>query len=137
MAYWLVKSEPSSFSWSQQEAVGVEPWTGVRNAAARQNLAAMRAGERALFYHSTEGRECVGIVEIAREAYPDPTDATGRWLAVDMRAVAPLPRPVPLAALKADPSFADMPLVRLSRLSVSPVSDTHWQAILDLGGYAR
>ncbi len=94
MAYWLVKSEPSSFSWSQQEAVGVEPWTGVRNAAARQNLAAMRAGERALFYHSTEGRECVGIVEIAREAYPDPTDATGRWLAVDMRAVAPLPRPI-------------------------------------------
>ncbi len=134
MAGWLVKSEPDAFSWAQQVAVGVEPWTGVRNALARRHLADMRLGDRALFYHSGQGRECVGVVAVAREAYPDPTDETGRWLCVDMRAVQPLPRPVSLAQLKADPFFADLMLLRQSRLSVSPVGDAHWKRILELGG---
>ena len=133
-AFWLVKSEPDAFSWAQQAAAGVEPWTGVRNALARLHLQAMRLGDRALFYHSNEGRACVGIVEVAREAYPDPTDETGRWVAVDMRAVAPLPRPVTLAQLKTDPVFADLALLRHSRLSVSPVSEAHWRRILAMGG---
>lgn len=134
MATWLVKSEPGAFSWAQQVAAGVEPWTGVRNALARRHLAAMRLGERALFYHSGQGRECVGVVEVAREAYPDPADESGRWLGVDMRAVGPLPRPVPLAQLKADPFFVGLALLRQSRLSVSPVGDAHWRRILQLGG---
>ena len=134
MPFWLVKSEPDAFSWAQQVAVGVEPWTGVRNALARRHLADMGLGDRALFYHSGQGRECVGVVEVAREAYPDPTDETGRWLCVDMRAVHPLPRPVTLAQLKADPFFADLMLLRQSRLSVSPVGDAHWRRILELGG---
>ena len=134
MPFWLVKSEPDAFSWAQQVAVGVEPWTGVRNALARRHLAAMCLGDRALFYHSGQGRECVGVVEVAREAYPDPTDETGRWLCVDMRAVHPLSRPVSLAQLKADPFFADLMLLRQSRLSVSPVGEAHWRRILELGG---
>ena len=139
MAYWLVKSEPDAFSWTRQVAAGVEPWTGVRNALARRHLAAMRLGDRALFYHSNArkagGSGCVGVVEVAREAYPDPTDETGRgWICVDLRAVAALPRPVTLAQLKADPAFADLALLRQSRLSVSPVPEPHWRRILDLGG---
>ena len=129
-----MKSEPDAFSWAQQAAAGVEPWTGVRNALARKHLAAMRLGDRALFYHSNEGRACVGLVEGAREAYPDPTDETGRWVSVDMRALAPLPRPVALAQLKADPFFADFTLLRQSRLSVSPVAEPHWRRILEMGG---
>ena len=134
MAYWLMKSEPDAFSWAQQAAAGVEPWTGVRNALARQHLTAMRLGDQALFYHSNQGRECVGLVEVAREAYPDPTDETGRWVCVDMRALAPLPRPVALAQIKADPFFADLALLRQSRLSVSPVAEPHWRRILEMGG---
>jgi len=138
MATWLVKSEPGCFSWAQQVAVGVEPWTGVRNALARRHLAAMRLGEQALFYHSNApgigGRACVGLVEVAREAYPDPTDESGRWLCVDMRALHPLPRPVTLAQLKADPAFAGLDLLRQSRLSVSPVPEPHWRRILELAG---
>ncbi len=134
MRYWLVKSEPDSFSWAQQVERGVEPWTGVRNHTAKLNLAAMRLGDRAFFYHSNTGKEIVGIVEVVREAYPDPTAEKGRWVCVDMRAVAALPRPVTLAALKANPDFAEMELVRQSRLSVSPVSDAHWRSILALDG---
>ena len=134
MPYWLVKSEPDAFSWAQQVAAGTEPWTGVRNALARRHLAAMRLGDHALFYHSNQGRACVGFVEVAREAYPDPTDDTGRWLCVDVRAHAPLPRPVALARLKADPFFTDLALLRQSRLSVSPVAEPHWQRILELAG---
>lgn len=134
MATWLVKSEPDAFSWAQQVAAGTEPWTGVRNALARRHLAAMRLGDAALFYHSNQGRECVGLVEVAREAYPDPTDGTGRWLCVDVRAVGPLPRPVSLAQLKADPFFDGLALLRQSRLSVSPVGEAHWRRILELGG---
>ncbi|OYV84214.1 MAG: ubiquinol-cytochrome C reductase, partial [Acidiphilium sp. 21-68-69] len=126
MNYWLVKSEPDAFSWDQQVANGVEPWTGVRNHAARNNLKAMRVGDRAFFYHSNIGREIVGVVEVVREAYPDPTAESGDWVAVDVKAVAPMPHPVGLAAIKADPALADLALVRLSRLSVGPVSPEHW-----------
>lgn len=132
MAYWLVKSEPDAFSWDQHVAVGVEPWTGVRNHSAKLHLAAMRLGDQALFYHSNTGKAAVGIVEVVREAYPDPTAEAGPWVCVDLRAVAPLPRPVSLAAMKADPLLAEMALLRQSRLSVSPVSDAHWRHIMGL-----
>ena len=135
MAHWLVKSEPDAFSWDQQVQNGTEPWTGVRNALASNNLKAMRQGDRAFFYHSNDGREIVGVVEVAREAYPDPTDETGRWICVDVKAVGPMPQPVPLAAIKADPEFADLALVRMSRLSVSPVSEAHWARLCRMGGW--
>ena len=135
MAYWLVKSEPDAFSWDQHVAVGVEPWTGVRNHSAKLNLAAMRLGDRAFFYHSNIGKEAVGIVEVVREAYPDPTAESGPWVCVDLRALAPLPRPVPLAAIKAEPLLAEMALLRQSRLSVGPVSDAHWRHNLGMAGW--
>lgn len=130
MAYWLVKSEPDAFSWEQQAMRGTEPWTGVRNHSAKLNLAAMRLGDQAFFYHSNIGKAVVGIVEVAREAYPDPTAESGPWVCVDMRAVASLPRPVTLAEIKADLALVDMPLLRLSRLSVSAVSPAHWQRVM-------
>ena len=125
-----MKSEPDVFGWDQQVAVGTEPWTGVRNHSAKLNLAAMRLGDQAFFYHSNIGKAVVGIVEVVREAYPDPTAEAGPWISVDVRAVAPLPRPVTLAAMRADPALADMALIRMSRLSVSPVSEAHWQHVL-------
>jgi predicted RNA-binding protein with PUA-like domain len=134
-SYWLVKSEPDSFSWDMQVQNGVEPWTGVRNFTARNNLAAMRKDDLAFFYHSNTGKEIVGIVEIAREAYPDPSADSGKWVCVDMRAVAPVPVPVSLAAMKADPKLEGFELLRLSRLSVVPVSREHWAHICKLGGY--
>jgi predicted RNA-binding protein with PUA-like domain len=138
MAFWLVKSEPDAFSWQQQVANGVEPWTGVRNHMAKANLAAMKRGDRAFFYHSNIGKEIVGIVEVVREAYPDPTAEPGSpWVCVDMKAVGPLPTPVTLAAIKADPRFAELALVRQSRLSVMPVSAEHWKALCALGGWKR
>jgi predicted RNA-binding protein with PUA-like domain len=133
--YWLVKSEPDAFSWDQQVANGVEPWTGVRNHSAKLNLKAMQRGDRAFFYHSNQGKEIVGVVEVAREAYPDPTAEKGDWVSVDMKAVGPMPRPVSLATIKADPRFADLGLVRLSRLSVVPVSSEHWQQLCEMGGW--
>ncbi len=136
MAYWLVKSEPDMFSWDQQIVRGTEPWTGVRNHSAKLNLLAMRLGDRAFFYHSNIGRAVVGVVEVAREAYPDPTADSGPWVCVDLRAVAPLPRPVTLAEIKAHPALADMPLLRLSRLSVSPVSSAQWQQVMSMAGTA-
>ena len=136
MQYWLVKSEPDAFSWDQQVANGVEPWTGVRNHAAKLNLKAMRSGDRAFFYHSNVGKEIVGVVEVAREAYPDPTADAGDWVCVDMRALRPVPRPVTLAAIKADPALDGLALIRQSRLSVCPVSAEHWRHICALGGVA-
>jgi predicted RNA-binding protein with PUA-like domain len=135
MAYWLVKSEPAAFGWDQQVKNGVEPWTGVRNYMARNNLRAMRKGDRAFFYHSGVGKDIVGVVEVVREAYADPTAEAGDWSCVDMKAVAPMPKPVTLAALKADARFADFALVRTSRLSVMPVSAEHWKLICRLGGW--
>lgn len=131
-----MKSEPDSFSWAQHLAAGTEPWTGVRNHAAKNNLAAMRLGERALFYHSGTGREIVGVAEVVREAYPDPTAEPGPWLCVDLRAVAAMPRPVSLAQVRAEPALAGMALVRLSRLSVGPVSEAEWRHICAMGGWA-
>ena len=137
MAYWLVKSEPDAFSWDQQVANGVEPWTGVRNHMAKNNLAAMKLGDRAFFYHSNVGKEIVGVVEVVREAYPDPSaDAGAPWVCVDMKAVASMPRPVSLAAMKADPALEGLALIRMSRLSVVPVSDAHWAHICALGGFS-
>jgi predicted RNA-binding protein with PUA-like domain len=135
VAYWLVKSEPGAFSWDQHVAVGVEPWTGVRNHSAKLHLAAMRLGDQALFYHSNIGKAAVGIVEVVREAYPDPTAEAGPWVCVDLRAVAPLPRPVPLAAMKAELLLAEMALLRQSRLSVSPVSDAQWRHVMRMAGW--
>ncbi len=134
-SYWLVKSEPDAFSWDQQVANRVEPWTGVRNYMARNNLRAMHRGDRAFFYHSNKGKEIVGVVEVAKEAYPDPTAEKGGWVCVDMRAVAPVPKPVTLAAMKADPALEGFALLHLSRLSVVPVSAAHWGHICKLGGY--
>jgi predicted RNA-binding protein with PUA-like domain len=135
MAHWLVKSEPEAFSWDQQVAHGVEPWTGVRNAQAANNLRAMRQGDRAFFYHSNTGREIVGVVEVAREAYPDPTDGTGRWVCVDMRAIGPMPRPVTLAAIRTAPELEGIALLRQSRLSVMPVAAAHWAMLCRMGGW--
>ena len=137
MPYWLVKSEPESFSWEQQVANGVEPWTGVRNHQAKLHLAAMRKGDQAFFYHSNTGKEIVGIVEVVREAYKDPTAEKGDWVCVDMKAVGPMPKPVTLAEAKADPALKDMALVRYSRLSVSPVTQAEWAHICGLGGWKR
>ena len=130
--HWLVKSEPDSFSWDQQVANGVEPWTGVRSHQARRNLQAMRVGDRAFFYHSNVGREIVGIVEVVREAYPEP--GAPPWVAVDMRAVGPVPRPVTLAAMKADAALAGFLLVRQGRLSVVPVAPDEWKHVAGLAG---
>lgn len=135
MAYWLIKSEPDAFSWSEQVANGVEPWTGVRNHQAKKNLAAMEVGDRAFFYHSNVGREIVGVVEVVRAAYPDPTADDARWVCVDVRAIGPMPRPVTLAAIKADSALEDLALVRQSRLSVVPVSDAHWRHLCRMGGW--
>lgn len=126
MAYWLVKTEPDVFGWDQQVANGVEPWTGVRSHQAKNNLAAMRLRDRAFFYHSNIGKQIVGIVEVVREAYPDPTAEAGAWLCVDMKTVGKLNRPVTLAEAKADPALAGMALVKFSRLSVAPVSAEEW-----------
>ncbi len=139
MAYWLVKSEPDSFGWEQQVANGIEPWTGVRSHQAKHNLQAMKKGDRAFFYHSNIGKEIVGIVEVVREAYPDPTaeGEKGGWVCVDMKAVAGLKRAVTLVEAKADPALAEMALVRYSRLSVGPVSAAEWEHITKLAGVTR
>jgi predicted RNA-binding protein with PUA-like domain len=134
MAYWLVKSEPFKWSWQQQVAKGIERWDGVRNHQAANNLKAMRLGEQAFFYHSNEGKEIVGIVEVAREAYPDPTDDKGRFVAVDMKAVKALPVPVGLDKVKTMPNLKAMALVRSARLSVQPVTEAEWAIILKEGG---
>ncbi len=136
MAYWLVKSEPDAFSWDQQVAKGAkgEPWTGVRNHTAKQNLMKMKKGDRAFFYHSNVGKEIVGIVEVIKEAYPDPTDAKGVFVCVDVKAVAPVPQPVTLETVKREKALADMALLKYSRLSVQPVTAAEWKHICKLGG---
>jgi predicted RNA-binding protein with PUA-like domain len=136
MAHWLVKSEPSTWSWDQQVAKGAkgEAWTGVRNHTAKQYMMKMKKGDRAFFYHSNEGKEIVGIAEIIREHYPDPTDASSKFVCVDIKADKKLKTPVTLAAIKADERFADMALLKYSRLSVQPVTDAEWKLICKLGG---
>ena len=136
MAYWLVKSEPGSWSWDQQVAAGAKgaEWTGVRNHTAKQNLAKMKKGDRAFYYHSNEGKAIVGIVEVCKAYRPDPTDASGKFGMVDIRAVRPLPRPVTLEEAKSDKRLAKMALVTQSRLSVQPVTDAEWAVVCKLGG---
>ena len=135
MAYWLYKSEPSSWSWTQQVEAGAEgtTWTGVRNHLAKKHLQAMELGERGFFYHSNEGKAVVGIVEVIREYHPDPTDESGRFGTVDLKAVEALPRPVTLDDVKAHPALADMVLIRNSRLSVQPVTEAEWRVVRQLG----
>jgi predicted RNA-binding protein with PUA-like domain len=136
MARWLLKSEPGNWSWQDQMKAGRKGtfWNGVRNHSAKQNLMAMRVGEQAFFYHSGEGKEIVGIVEIIKPYYPDPSDLTGKFGMVDVRAVEALKKPVSLDAVKADPRLAKMALVANPRLSVQPVSDREWDIIRAEGG---
>ena len=132
MAHWLLKSEPFKYSWDQMVKDGRTHWDGVRNHQAAANLKAMRVGDHAFFYHSNEGKEIVGIVEIVREAYPDPSDEAARFVMVDVSPVRAVKVPVTLAQMKADTALADLALIRQSRLSVVPVSDAHWAYILGL-----
>lgn len=134
MAYWLIKSEPDTWSWDQHVKKGADAWTGVRNHQAKAHLVAMKKGDKAFFYHSNEGKEIVGVSEVVKEAYPDATDKTGKFVCVDFKAVEPLKTPVTLATLKADENFADMVLINNSRLSVQPVSADEWKAIRKMGG---
>ena len=134
MAYWIIKSEPSAYSWDQLVKDKKTSWTGVRNFQAQINLKAMKVGDRAFFYHSGEGKEIVGIAEVVKTAYPDSTDKEGKSVTVDFKAVEPVKKKVTLAEIKADPKFKEMKLVRQSRLSVSPVSDEHWKLLLKMAG---
>ena len=137
MNYWLLKSEPFKYAWSRLIADGRTHWDGVRNYQAANNLKAMRLGDQAFFYHSNEGLEIVGVAEILREAYPDPSDESGRFVMVDVGPLFPVPRPVTLQAIKAEPRLADLALVRQSRLSVVPVSAAEWAILLDMAGVER
>lgn len=132
MQYWLCKSEPNVFSWDDHVKKKIEGWHGVRNYAARNNLRAMKKGDLSFFYHSNIGLEIVGIMEVVKEAYPDPTDETGKFDQVDFKALKPLKRPVTLKEIKAEPALADMALIRLSRLSVGPVSKKEWDKIIEM-----
>ncbi|NDA45855.1 MAG: EVE domain-containing protein [Alphaproteobacteria bacterium] len=136
MAHWLVKSEPSVWSFEQQIAAGAKGthWNGVRNHLAKQHLMAMKKGDHAFFYHSNEGKEIVGIVEVIKTFYPDPTDESGKFGMVDFKAVKALQRPVTLAEVKATPALAKMSLVTSMRLSVQPVTEAEWKLILKMSG---
>ena len=137
MRYWLIKSEPDVWSWENQVAAGAKgtPWDGVRNHAAKLNLMAMKKQDPVFFYHSNEGKAIVGVAEVAREHYPDPATPGEPWVLVDFKAVAPLPKPVSLVAVKAEPALAKMALVTLSRLSVQPVTDEEWATVCRMGEY--
>ena len=134
MSYWLVKSEPSAYSWDQLVKDKQTAWTGVRNYAARINLRTMKKGDEVLYYHSNEGVEIVGIAKVVKEAYQDPTIDDDRWVAVDIKAVKKLKKSVPLDILKKDKRFANMDLVRLGRLSVQTVKDEEWKMVMELAG---
>lgn len=135
MQYWLMKSEPSSWSWDDQIARGAagEGWDGVRNHQASNNMKAMEIGDLAFFYHSVNEKQIVGIVEVIALYHPDPTDASGRFGMVTVKAVKSMARPVTLAEIKAEERLADMALVRQSRLSVTPVSADQWAIVMDMG----
>ena len=138
MAHWLYKSEPSVWSWDAQVEAGAKGthWDGVRNHAAKLNLIAMKVGDRGFFYHSNEGKEIVGVVEVIREAYPDPKDEKGVFVMVDLKAVKPLARPVSLEVIKTEPRLKEMALIKFSRLSVQPVTDAEWALVCEMGGIA-
>ena len=136
MAYWLLKSEPESWSYDDQKKKGAkgDAWTGVRNFTARRYLKDMKKGDRAFFYHTGDEKAVVGIVEVARDAYPDPTAKGEPWVVVDVKAVEALPEPVTLAAVKREPKLKGMALVKYSRLSVQPVTDAEWKLVCKMGG---
>ena len=136
MAYWLFKTEPEAFSWEMQKQRGAkgEPWSGVRNWQAARNMKEMKKGDLGFFYHTGEEKQIVGIVEVIGEYRKDPTDETGRFGLVDVKAVSDFAKPVTLAACKADPKLKDMVLVKYSRLSVQPVTAAEWTHICKLGG---
>jgi len=138
MAYWLMKSEPDAFSWDDLVAKGAkgEPWTGVRNFSARNNMKEMQIGDLCFFYHSNIGKEIVGIMEVIALAHPDMTDDSGVWKCVDVRAVAPVPHLVTLADVKANAKLSRMSLVTSARLSVQPVTDGEWAEVLRMAGMA-
>ena len=136
MAYWLLKSEPDAFSWDDLVAKGAkgEPWTGVRNHTAKRNLKDMKLGDRCFFYHSQQGKEIVGVAEVIREHYIDPTDPKGIFSCVDVKALKPLPRPFTLAEAKEDPALEGMSLVTSARLSVQPVTEAEWKHVIKASG---
>ena len=134
MAYWLIKSEPSVYSWDQFVKDKRTFWDGVRNYAARIHLRAMKKGDEVFYYHSNEGLEIVGIAKVVKEAYQDPTTTDDAWVAVDVAPVRKLKNPVPLSAIKTRKELADMALIRLGRLSVQPVTDAEWKVILGMAG---
>ena len=136
MAYWLFKSEPDGWSWEAQKAKGAagQEWDGVRNFQARTNMMGMKKGDRGFFYHTGDEKQVVGIVEVIAEAHQDSTDETGTWKCVDLKAVADLPRPVTLQAIKAEEKLTDMVLVKNARLSVQPVRDAEWELVCRMGG---
>ncbi|QDH17264.1 EVE domain-containing protein [Swingsia samuiensis] len=135
MAYWLIKSEPEAFSWAEQVSNDVEPWTGVRNYQARNNLVAMRHGDLALFYHSVSEKSIVGVVEVVKEAYPDPTTDDERWKCVDVKAKGAFAHPITLKEIKADPELSEMALLKQSRLSVAPVTEKEFYYLVRLGAW--
>lgn len=135
--YWLIKSEPASFSWDEQVKNGIEPWTGVRNYQARNNLAAMKKGDLALFYHSVTQKAIVGVVEIVRESYPDPTSDDPRWVCVDVQAKGAFAQAVTLAEIKADPALGEMALLKQSRLSVAPVTEKEFAHLTKRGQWQK
>ncbi|MDJ0640577.1 MAG: EVE domain-containing protein [Paracoccaceae bacterium] len=137
MAYWLFKSEPSTWSWDDQAAKGDagEEWDGVRNYQARNFMREMKIGDRGFFYHSQKDKEIVGVVEVIAEAHPDSTTDDDRWQCVDIKAIGPMPTPVTLDDVKAEPRLSDMVLVNNSRLSVQPVTDEEWRIVCEMGGY--
>jgi predicted RNA-binding protein with PUA-like domain len=132
MAHWLVKSEPSAYSWEQLVKDKHTEWTGVRNYAARIHLRAMKKGDEVLYYHSNEGLEIVGIAKVSKEAYQDPTTTETAWVAVELKPSRKLKKPVSLDTIKKDKRLKDMALVRIGRLSVQPVTDKEWEAIMEL-----
>jgi predicted RNA-binding protein with PUA-like domain len=134
MSYWLVKSEPSVYSWEQFVKDGKTSWTGVRNYAARLHLNAMKKNDEVLFYHSNEGLEIVGITKVVKEAYPDATSDDPRWVTVDLKPIRKLKKPVPMKEIKKDKRLADMALIRISRLSVQPVKESEWKIIMEMAG---
>ncbi len=136
MAYWLIKSEPGTWSWDEQVKAGAKgtAWTGVRNHAAKLNLMRMKKGDRCFFYHSNEGKEIIGIAEVIKEHYTDPTDKTEKFVCVDVKAREQLKAPVTLAQVKLEPKLKNMALIKLSRLSVQPVTDAEWSTVCKLGG---
>jgi predicted RNA-binding protein with PUA-like domain len=134
MAYWLLKSEPSSYSWDQLMADGRTHWDGVRNAQALNNLRAMKLGDRAFFYHSNEGKEIVGVAEVARSFYPDPADKSGKLGMIDIKPVIPAAVPVGLKEMRSNPELSGLSLLKQSRLSVCPITETEWSALCKMMG---